>query len=132
MAPSSVLRTSSDWGVRLAIDDFGTGFSSLAYLKDFPVDVVKIDKLFIDEVAHEGERTTLTRGILDLCRLLGLRTVAEGIESSPQLDSLKALGCDLGQGYLLARPLPALEAELLLVDEGLTRGPAGDGEKVVS
>jgi diguanylate cyclase (GGDEF)-like protein/PAS domain S-box-containing protein len=119
-------------GVRLAIDDFGTGFSSLAYLKDFPVDAVKIDKVFIDEVAHEGERTKMTRGILDLCRLLGLRTVAEGIESLPQLDRLKALHCDLGQGYLLARPLPALEAELFLVDEGFTRGPAGDGERAVS
>ncbi|HWT93642.1 MAG TPA: EAL domain-containing protein [Solirubrobacteraceae bacterium] len=88
-------------GVRVAIDDFGTGWSSLAYLRRLPVDVLKIDRSFLT-----GDEPALVEAIVGLARTLGLRTVAEGIEERAQLDLLRALGCDHGQGYLFARPLP--------------------------
>jgi diguanylate cyclase (GGDEF)-like protein len=94
-------------GVQLAIDDFGTGYSSLKYLQQFPVDVLKIDKSFIDGVARGGRDAALGRTIVALAETLGLRTVAEGIEEPVQRERLKAMGCELGQGYLFARPLNA-------------------------
>jgi len=101
-------------GVRLAIDDFGTGYSSLAYLQRFPVDVLKIDKRFVDGV-HEGRSgEALARTIVALGETLGLRTVGEGIERPEQRDALRSLGCTYGQGYLFARPLPAHELDGLL------------------
>jgi EAL domain-containing protein (putative c-di-GMP-specific phosphodiesterase class I) len=101
-------------GVRLAIDDFGTGYSSLAYLQRFPVDVLKIDKSFVDGVHRGGSHEALARTIVALGRTLSLSTVAEGVERADQRDSLRALGCALGQGYLFSRPLPAAEVEALL------------------
>jgi EAL domain-containing protein (putative c-di-GMP-specific phosphodiesterase class I) len=92
-------------GVRLAIDDFGTGFSSLGYLERFPVDVLKIDKSFVDRVGIEGE-SPLARAILGLGGALGMRVVAEGIETAAQWGRLRELGCELGQGFYLARPMP--------------------------
>jgi diguanylate cyclase (GGDEF)-like protein/PAS domain S-box-containing protein len=94
-------------GVRLAIDDFGTGYSSLSYLQRFPVDVLKIDKAFVDGVARGGSDAALARAIIALGDSLGLRTVAEGIEHPEQWAQLAALGCGHGQGYLFARPLTA-------------------------
>jgi EAL domain-containing protein (putative c-di-GMP-specific phosphodiesterase class I) len=96
-------------GVRLAIDDFGTGYSSLAYLQRFPVDVLKIDKAFIDRVAQGGPDAALARGIVGLAATLGLSCVADGIEHAEQAAELRASGCDYGQGYLFARPLAARE-----------------------
>jgi diguanylate cyclase (GGDEF)-like protein len=100
------LRALKDLGARLAIDDFGTGYSSLRYLQRFPIDVLKIPKPFVDELAGEVETGVLARAILDLSRHLGLRTVAEGIETAEQLERLRALGCPFGQGFLLAKPMP--------------------------
>jgi diguanylate cyclase (GGDEF)-like protein len=94
-------------GVRLAIDDFGTGYSSLSYLQHFPVDVLKIDKRFIDGVAGGGSEAALARTIIALADSLGLRTVAEGVEQDRQHEALRGLGCELAQGYLFARPMPA-------------------------
>jgi EAL domain-containing protein (putative c-di-GMP-specific phosphodiesterase class I) len=93
-------------GVTLAIDDFGTGYSSLSYLHRFPVSVLKIDKSFVDGLAPGEDRQaeTLARTIVTMARSLGLRTVAEGIETESQRDVLRALGCDFGQGYLFGRP----------------------------
>jgi EAL domain-containing protein (putative c-di-GMP-specific phosphodiesterase class I) len=100
--------------VRLAIDDFGTGYSSLAYLQRFPVDVLKIDKRFVDGVHEGGSNEALARTIVALGRTLSLRTVAEGVEHAAQRDALRALGCELAQGYLFARPLdPGAVAALL-------------------
>jgi diguanylate cyclase (GGDEF)-like protein len=104
------LRELKELGVRLAVDDFGTGYSSLAYLQRFPVDVLKIDKAFIDSVARGGNDAALTRTIVSLAEMLDLGTVAEGIEEPEQLAQLRALGCEMGQGYLFARPLPRQEA----------------------
>ncbi len=101
-------------GVTLAVDDFGTGYSSLSYLQRFPVDVLKIDKSFVDGVATDGHDPVLTRAIVALGAALGLRVVAEGVERAAQADVLRALGCGYGQGYHFARPLPAAAfAELL-------------------
>ena len=101
-------------GVRLAIDDFGTGYSSLSYLRQFPVDILKIDRSFINTINDRERVPAIVRGLLDLARTLQLETVAEGIELQTQLDQLRDQHCELGQGFLFARPLPAEEAEELL------------------
>jgi diguanylate cyclase (GGDEF)-like protein/PAS domain S-box-containing protein len=92
-------------GVLLAIDDFGTGYSSLNYVRRFPVDILKVDKSFIDEVAEGGESSALTAAVIELAGILNLKPVAEGIERADQLERLLELECDLGQGYYFARPL---------------------------
>jgi EAL domain-containing protein (putative c-di-GMP-specific phosphodiesterase class I) len=94
-------------GIRLAIDDFGTGYSSLGYLQRFPIDILKLDKTFVDGVARGGTDAALARAIIALGDTLHLRTVAEGVEHAQQRDELLALGCELAQGYLFARPLDA-------------------------
>ncbi len=104
------LRALKALGLQLAIDDFGTGYSSLSYLQKFPVDVLKIDRAFVEGVHHGGSDTALARTIIALGRTLGLRTIAEGIESEPQRHQLQAMGCPLGQGFLFS---PALSAEEL-------------------
>jgi diguanylate cyclase (GGDEF)-like protein len=91
-------------GVQLSIDDFGTGYSSLAYLRELPVDELKIDRAFIARAELTGEDLALVRTIVELAQILGLRTVAEGIENTAQLESLRKLGCAYGQGYHLCRP----------------------------
>ena len=101
------LRLARRLGVRIALDDFGTGFSSLSYLRDFPVDTVKIDRSFVAGLGDDADSTTLVRGVMSLTRTLGLLVVAEGIENDTQLDILRQLGCDLGQGYLWSGAVPA-------------------------
>jgi len=101
-------------GVQLAIDDFGTGYSSLAYLQRSPVDVLKIDKAFVDGVAEDGGDRAIVRTVVALGHALGLRIVAEGVEHAAQRAALAATGCAQGQGYLFARPLAAADAERLL------------------
>ena len=108
------LRALKALGVRLAIDDFGTGYSSLAYLQRFPIDILKIDKAFVDGVALGGTEVALARAIIGLGDALGLTTVAEGVERAEQRDALDTLGCRLAQGYLFARPLPAEEMVRML------------------
>lgn len=101
-------------GVCLAIDDFGTGYSSLTYLKRFPVDAVKLDRTFVQDLASSSVDAAIVVAVVDLARTLGLTTVAEGVETSDQLTRLAAMGCPLLQGYLLARPMPADEFWRLL------------------
>jgi predicted signal transduction protein with EAL and GGDEF domain len=102
-------------GVLLAMDDFGTGYSSLAYLRRFPMDVLKIDRSFVDHLGSgAAEDETLVRTIVRLGQRFGMRTVAEGIENAAQVAALRAMNCDLGQGYFLSRPVPAAEATRLL------------------
>jgi EAL domain-containing protein (putative c-di-GMP-specific phosphodiesterase class I) len=98
-----------DLGVLIALDDFGTGYCSLSYLQQFPVDIVKIDRQFIDELDSEQPTMPLAEMILQLTAGLDVVSVAEGIERPAQLRALKALGCDIGQGYLLSGPLEADE-----------------------
>jgi diguanylate cyclase (GGDEF)-like protein/PAS domain S-box-containing protein len=100
-------------GVRLAIDDFGTGYSSLSYLRELPIDVLKIDKSFVDGIAISAQRLALAEGIVQIARTLQLKVIAEGIESELQRDLLISMGCQFGQGYLLAMPMEARRAEAL-------------------
>jgi diguanylate cyclase (GGDEF)-like protein/PAS domain S-box-containing protein len=101
-------------GLRLAIDDFGTGYSSLSYLQRFPIDVLKIDRSFIDNLGSDADHTAVARTIVKLGQSLRLETVAEGVERVEHLDHLRELNCDAAQGYLFARPLPPEQAETLL------------------
>jgi diguanylate cyclase (GGDEF)-like protein/PAS domain S-box-containing protein len=100
-------------GVRLAIDDFGTGYSSLSYLRELPIDVLKMDKSFVDGIAVSGQRLALAEGIVQIARTLRMEVIAEGIESEVQRDLLTSMGCQFGQGYLLAMPMAAHQAETL-------------------
>ena len=101
-------------GVQLAVDDFGSGYSSLNYIRRFPVDILKVDKSFVDGVNEGGEESALTAAIIELAGILRLRPVAEGIERADQLEKLLALRCDLGQGFYFARPLPLAGVDELL------------------
>ncbi len=101
-------------GVRLAVDDFGTGYSSLSYLRQFPVDILKIDRSFISTLTEGAEAPLLVHGLLELGRTLGLKVVAEGIETTAQLGYLQAEDCPLGQGYLFSPPLDGEAAEAIL------------------
>ena len=101
-------------GVRLAIDDFGTGFSSLAYLKRFPIDILKIDQSFVAAIDESPESLAMVHALVQLGRALGLETVAEGIEDGRQLEYLRAEGCERGQGYLFAKPMSPAAIDALL------------------
>ncbi|MCW8917721.1 MAG: EAL domain-containing protein [Gammaproteobacteria bacterium] len=101
-------------GVSISVDDFGTGYSSLAYLRRFPIDQLKIDRSFVQEVTHHPDSAAIVQGIISLAQSLRLQTVAEGVESEAQRDFLKQAGCDLMQGFLFSRPLPAEELAQLL------------------
>jgi EAL domain-containing protein (putative c-di-GMP-specific phosphodiesterase class I) len=92
-------------GVRLAVDDFGTGYSSLNYIRRFPVDILKVDKSFVDGVSEGGEASALTAAVVELASILKLQPVAEGIERADQLERLLELKCALGQGFFFAKPL---------------------------
>lgn len=104
------LRELRELGVRIAIDDFGTGYSSLSYLRQMPVDVLKIDKSFIDDILHSDEQLALVEAILNLAHTLKLAVVAEGIENQAHRLKLMQLGCPYGQGYLFSKPVPAAAA----------------------
>ncbi|MDO8106738.1 EAL domain-containing protein [Isoptericola sp. b441] len=114
-----------DRGIQVALDDFGTGESSLTYLATFPIDVVKIDKSFVDTVDTDPTVTTLVRTIIDMAHGLGAATVAEGVERADQLAVLRTLGCTHVQGYHLGRPVPAQDLDLAPRCLGGLAAPAG-------
>ncbi|MDQ1479557.1 MAG: hypothetical protein QOI44_418, partial [Actinomycetota bacterium] len=101
-------------GIRLAVDDFGTGYSSLSYLRAFPLDIIKVDKSFVDQVTLTSGGEAMVRAVVELGRALGLQAVAEGIEHRDQAVAIERLGCNLAQGYLFAKPMPASEMERAL------------------
>jgi len=107
------LEALSNIGVRIAIDDFGTGYASLSYLREFPADILKIDRSFVAQLST-STGTTFLDALIQLGKSLGLVTIAEGIEQVSQLSHLKAKGCDWGQGFLFSEPLPAEEVEQLI------------------
>ena len=104
-----VLRALKEIGVLLAIDDFGTGYSSLSYLQRFPLDILKVDRLFVEALGVNAEGEEIVSAVINLAHALGLEVVAEGVETSEQLQILRSLDCDLAQGFLFSRPLPATE-----------------------
>ncbi|HEY8605930.1 MAG TPA: EAL domain-containing protein [Noviherbaspirillum sp.] len=101
-------------GVMLSIDDFGTGYSSLASLKQYPLDSLKIDRSFVKGVPHDADDVAITEAIIAIAHKMGLKVVAEGVETAQQADFLRAAGCDVSQGFLLGRPVPAGEAAQLM------------------
>jgi EAL domain-containing protein (putative c-di-GMP-specific phosphodiesterase class I) len=109
-------------GVRTAIDDFGTGYASLAYLRQLPVDIIKIDPSFVAGLGHDDTLTLLTRTVVQVGRDLGLRVIAEGIEQPCQLSALREMGCGYGQGFLVARPMTAPGVEALIRTSGRAAG----------
>ena len=98
-------------GVRIALDDFGTGYTSIAHLRQLPIDIIKIDRSFVSRLASEKDRTLLAM-ITDLGHHLGLTIIAEGVETAEQYEMLRELGCDRAQGFLMSRPLPADALEI--------------------
>ncbi len=112
------LRRISDLGVKLAIDDFGVGYSSLGYLRDFTVDQLKIDRSFITDVTQKHDDAVITRAVINLAHNLGIRVVAEGVETEDQLRFLRQNRCDMAQGYLMSRPVRAGELPGL-IENGL-------------
>ncbi|WP_416985132.1 EAL domain-containing protein [Streptomyces sp. T028] len=120
----TLVRALKDLGVRIAVDDFGTGFSSLRYLRELPVDVLKIDKTFIDDIARNARQVALVEGIIHLADTLGLEVIAEGIEEPAQQELLAGIGCRFGQGYLFAEPMTVEQGEFVLRRQGGERPSA--------
>jgi EAL domain-containing protein (putative c-di-GMP-specific phosphodiesterase class I) len=109
-----VMKKLNRLGVRLAIDDFGTGHSSLAYLKQFPVHEVKVDRTFVQGVAESAVDSAIVRAVIDLASAMGIAAVAEGVETESQVAGLKVLGCQIAQGFYFSQPLCAEEFDELL------------------
>jgi len=105
-------------GLRIALDDFGTGYSSLASLASAPIDIVKLDRAFVDGISQDARAFALATSVAELSQSLGKKVIAEGVETAAQVAHLRAMGCELAQGYYFCRPLPAEEIEAMLRDQG--------------
>jgi EAL domain-containing protein (putative c-di-GMP-specific phosphodiesterase class I) len=113
-AAAQVLQSLRDAGIRISVDDFGTGYSSLAYLTQFPLNALKIDRSFVHEISEGGSAASIVRAIINMAKSLGFITIAEGVETEAQAQFLRDAGCDQAQGFLFAAPLTAeLAAECL-------------------
>ncbi|WP_316157545.1 EAL domain-containing protein [Cupriavidus sp. BIC8F] len=111
-----------DHGVGIAFDDFGTGYASLSLLKRFPLTRIKIDRSFVQQIQESDRDAAIVRALLDMARSFGMETIAEGVETEEQRDTLHRLGCEEGQGYLFGRPLPALQfAEMFDIGPRVSR-----------
>lgn len=102
--------------IKLSIDDFGTGYSSLSYLPQFPIDILKIDRSFVDQMNLESQNLEIVKTIITLAQVLDLQIIAEGIETEEQHQTLKSLGVKYAQGYLFSKPLTSEQAEMLIID----------------
>jgi EAL domain-containing protein (putative c-di-GMP-specific phosphodiesterase class I) len=109
-------------GVRIAVDDFGKGYSSLCYLRELPIDELKLDKSFIHSMTDNARATALVVSTIDLAHNLGLEMTAEGVESSAAFESLSDYGCDVAQGYFMSRPVPAAELDQWIADRSTDPG----------
>lgn len=117
-ATVQTLRRLKSLGVLLAVDDFGQGYSSLSYLRRFPLDVLKIDRAFVEKIGQDQQDTAIVEAIIRLARILRLTVTGEGVETGPQCHHLRAMGCELGQGYYFARPQPSEAITALLAEAG--------------
>lgn len=115
----SALHALKDLGVRIALDDFGTGFSSLIHLRDFPIDLVKIDRRFVEEMEREAKTRQIVSSVIELAGSLQMKVVAEGVETSNQLEMLREMRCGFVQGYLLAAPMNVSDVTRRIVSSGL-------------
>jgi EAL domain-containing protein (putative c-di-GMP-specific phosphodiesterase class I) len=106
----NVLERLRGLGVEVALDDFGTGYSSLRYLQHFMPNTLKVDRSFVSGLTSASRNVEIVRAVIEVARTLGMRVIAEGIESTPQLDVLRSLGCEFGQGFLFSKALSASEA----------------------
>ena len=120
MRARAILNRLSEMGIGLAVDDYGTGYSSLGYLKRLPIDEMKIDRSFVMQMADDRNDAAIVRSTVELGRNLGLKVVAEGVETAAAWAHLKALGCDFAQGYYLSKPIPAEEVAALIAAGGST------------
>jgi EAL domain-containing protein (putative c-di-GMP-specific phosphodiesterase class I) len=112
---SEKLRRLRDKGILIFLDDFGTGYSSLTYLKRLPLDVVKIDKSFVNDLNSGACEEVIAEAVINIAHSMNLSVIAEGIETEEQLEFLKQKDCDIAQGYLFSRPVPNVEAEKLMI-----------------
>lgn len=108
---AEILQLTQSSGIKIALDDFGTGYSSLSYLKRLPIDTIKIDKSFLDDIVFDSTSRELVSGIIMLGKKLKLNVIAEGVESKEQVDLLERMGCNAIQGYYYSKPLPAKAIE---------------------
>jgi len=120
----AILEELKSQGIMLSVDDFGTGYSSLAYLRRFPIDVLKIDRSFIMDLPGDADAATIVTTITHMARSLNLKIVAEGVETEEQLAFIRELGCDQYQGYLYSKPVPADSITAFLEDERNISGAA--------
>jgi diguanylate cyclase len=119
---SAVLQALNSVGIRLAVDDFGTGYSSLSYLKRFPIDTLKIDQSFVQDVTTDASDATIVGAVIAMGKSLKQRVVAEGVETGEQLAFLRSRRCDEGQGYYFSQPVPADDFATLLATGVTTAG----------
>jgi EAL domain-containing protein (putative c-di-GMP-specific phosphodiesterase class I) len=117
LASGAVLQQLREMGTHMALDDFGTGYSSLAYLKHFPLDVIKIDRSFVRDLVTDADDAAIVRATIGLAASLGMHTTAEGVESAEQVAFLREHGCRFAQGYFFSRPVEALAFAALLRTE---------------
>jgi EAL domain-containing protein (putative c-di-GMP-specific phosphodiesterase class I) len=111
---SETIKSIASHGVRFALDDFGTGYSSLAYLTRLPIDQLKVDRSFVDELGSSARSTAITTAIVRMAQALSIEVVAEGVETQAQLDTVRDLGCELAQGFYFHHPLQASAITALL------------------
>lgn len=131
-ATANTLGVLHDMGVKIAVDDFGIGYSSLSYLRHFPINKLKIDKSFVDSITIDRSNEAISRAIINLAHDLGLTVIAEGVETGEQLELLRALGCDEAQGYLISPPVSAADLMRLVADNAGPGRGAGKGDEPVS
>ena len=130
--PLGLLGSLRSRGVRLALDDFGSGYSSLSYVREFPLDQLKLDRAFVASLTTDPREQAIVGAILSMARALDIRVIAEGIETEEQQSILLGLGCELGQGFLFARPASARELEATLRGAPTEPAPAPDPAQIAS
>ncbi|NES70406.1 MAG: EAL domain-containing protein, partial [Okeania sp. SIO2D1] len=121
---TKIMEAWQTFGINISMDDFGTGYSSLSYLREFPFDVIKIDRSFVSNITEDSKTGAITIAIIQMAHNLNLKVVAEGVETQSELDFLRKYDCDEIQGYLFSAPLPTSKFENLLKTHQLSKFPS--------